>query len=57
MAAAASAVAPVVFRLLAVSVRVGSVVMGEEDVEVRCWWCCSGLLLTVAPVLWTLVVP
>lgn len=48
-AAAASAVEPLGFRLLSVSVRggwVGWVVMG-----VRCWWCCSGLLLTVAPVL------
>lgn len=29
----------------------------EEDMEVWCWWCCWGLLLTVAPVLWTLTVP
>lgn len=62
MAAAAAAAAgwmpaaaPAVSRLLSVSVRVGSVDMEEtsveEDVEVWCWWCCWGLLLTVAPVL------
>lgn len=61
VAAAAAAVggmpaaAPAVSRLLSVSVRVGSVDMEEtsveEDVEAWCWWCCWGLLLTVAPVL------
>lgn len=61
-AAAGTAAALAVFRLLSVSVRVGSVDMEEassveEDVEVWCWWCCVGLLLTVAPVLWTLAVP
>lgn len=59
-AAAATAAVLAVSRLLSVSV--GSVDMeetslAEEDVEGWCWWCCWGLLLTVAPVLWTPAVP
>lgn len=55
-AAVATAAVPAVCRLLSVSVRVGLVdmeetLLAEEDVEVWCWWCCWGLLLTVAPVL------
>ncbi len=55
-AAAATPAVPAVSRLLSVSVRVGSVdmeetLLEEEDMEVWCWWCCWGLLLTVAPVL------
>lgn len=60
-AATAAAAALAVSRLLSVSVRVRSVDMeetllaeAEEDVE---GWCCWGLLLTVAPVLWTPAVP
>lgn len=62
MALAAAAAVLAVSRLLLVSVRVESVDMEEtslveEEVEVWCWWCCWGLLLTVAPVLLTLAVP
>lgn len=61
-AAAGTAVALAVSRLLSVSAGRGSVDMEEtslaeeEGVEAWCWWCCWGLLLTVAPVLWTLAV-
>lgn len=52
-AAAGTAAALAVSRLLSVSVRVGLVDMeetslAEEDVEV---WCCRGPLLTAEPVL------